>query len=128
MAAIGTAVSVTMETSRAAGAAKQALQDGKPLADAVRAFADETETELDDRAVDELIDGTEQLVIFAREAAVLALKWAPRLDASAGRGIAQGRRVLDWAEGNLPELRNGLASFARGASRVANEAEKILGK
>jgi hypothetical protein len=128
LSALGTAVAVTMETSRAASAARQSLRSGAPLAEAVRAFARETETDLDDRVVEELIDGTEQVVELARQAAITALKWAPRLDTSAARAISQGRRLLDWAEEHLPDLRNGLTKFARGASRVANEAEKILGK
>jgi hypothetical protein len=126
--ALGTAIAVTMDTSRAATAARTSIQDGKPLAEAVRAFARETSTDLDDRAVEELIEGTEELVVLARQAAITALKWAPRVDASAERVISQGHLALDWAETHLPELRNALAKFARGASKVANEAEKVLGK
>ena len=126
--ALGTVVSLTLETSRAASAAREALDDGRPLAEVVRAFAQETETDLDDRAVEELIEGMEKFVEVAREVAVLAIRVAPRLEEWAEVGIARGREVLDWAEANLPEVREGLATVASGASRVADGAERLLGR
>lgn len=126
--ALGTVVSLTLETSRAASAAREALDDGRPLAEVVRVFAQETETDLDDRAVEELIEGMEKFVEVAREVAVLAIRVAPRLEEWAEVGIARGREVLDWAEANLPEVREGLATVASGASRVADEAERLLGR
>jgi CHASE3 domain sensor protein len=128
LSAAVTALAVVAETSRAADAAHAALDRGEALADAVRAFAAETETQLDDAAVEEMIDAAEAAVDWTRQAGVWLVASGPRVEEH-GRRLIEGLRLAaDSMERELPGLIEALGRAARVAGRAASTADDLLGR
>ncbi len=87
------------------------------MEETLRAFAAETDAEVDDKAIDELSAGVERLSAVLRQAAIGALKLSVRLEVLAPSWLAKARDGLDRGD----EARERAAQFARLAATRANE-------
>lgn len=73
------AVRLGREFASATDAFLRAVEDERPLREAVRAFAAETQNELDDQAAEVLIAGLSQAIDAAQTVAHLAAVWGPTI-------------------------------------------------
>ena len=96
------AVSGAVDGWGAVAAARASFGRGEPLESVVRAFAAETETTLDDRAVAELVEAIEQAVDALRRAAIVALRLGVRLEVAAPVWVARAGAILRSLEADLP--------------------------
>lgn len=119
---LSTLFSVAMDSSSAAMAAKEKVEQGGTVRQVLETFARETNNQIDDRVVEELSDWAEVLVDSTRIAAVYALRVAARSEEYLPKAADGLRRVADTIEIQGPEL----ASFARAFSSKAAELADIL--
>lgn len=102
------AVELAREYDGALEAAMVAAKDGFPLRVIVQRFAEETESKLDDRAVEVLVDGATRAVVLAQRTAT----WASSLAA--------------WVEDNGPRIVEGARRLGVQAIRLENRLESLL--
>lgn len=122
------ALSIASETSSAVSSAKEVLNSGGSIAQAVEAFVGETDTPVDDAVFESLVEYSVKLAEWSKNAGVYAIKASGRIDANMQQYISKGRTLLDQAEELQPEIRKGLQHFAKAASRLSNKANDVLGR
>ena len=103
-----------MEYTAATKAMTEALRRGASLEAALRAFALETESTVDDRVVSGAVDAVESIAQAARMIAARALTMGL---------IIQG--VADAIEEKTPEAREGVAEFSKFAAEVADLLDSL---
>jgi hypothetical protein len=97
-----------IEYGGAAKAMTAALKKGKSLEFALRAFAAETESEIDDGIVDGAIEAIEALESFTRTVAVKALTASLLVE-----------QLSNAAQEKTPELREGISKVSTTAAEIA---------
>lgn len=85
------AVRLGREYTIATDAALEAIEQGLPIDEIVRAFAAETNNEFDDRAVEILIQGLDQAAETLEQVVGLATRWSPEI-------AEWGVKALVWGD------------------------------
>lgn len=120
------ALGLVVEGSQAAKAARDAWLAGGSIRQAVEAFAAETEGEFDDELVADLVEFLEQAASTTREASVLLVRAAVRVDAAAPRVLDALDETAAGARRFAPRLRDFLRVAAQHGFRVTETLDQIL--
>ena len=103
-----------LEQSRAFSAARRCWDDGGSVEASLRAFAAETESEVDDELIERALAGVEQLAAISAQVGV--------------RGLVLSQRLSGWFDRVLafePDVHEGLESVARYAAQFAALCERV---
>lgn len=105
---------LALEQSRAFTAARDEYRSGESLETCLRAFADATDNEVDDRAIEAVLVAAEQLATWSSFIGV--------------QGLVLSTRLAGWVDRIVsiePDMRDALNEFARIAAKLARACEEI---
>ena len=105
---------LALEQSRAFTAARDKYRAGESLETCLRAFADATENEVDDRAIEAVLVAAEQLAAWSSFLGV--------------QGLVLSTRLAGWVDRIVavePEMRDALNEFAQMAAKLARACEEL---
>jgi len=120
---LSSVVGFAINGSSAASAAKQKMDEGGTVREIITVFAEKTDNEIDDRAVEEICEGVEQVMEVTRIAAVYGLRVAARADEYLPRATGALRQAADLVEIQGPQLAGFARSFSQRASHLADILE-----
>lgn len=105
---------LALEQSRAFTAARDKYRAGESLETCLRAFADATENEVDDRAIEAVLVAAEQLATWSTFLGI--------------QGLVLSTRLAGWVDRIVavePDLRDALNDLARMAGQLARACQEI---
>lgn len=114
----------TRDVSAAFRAARDAYEAGEPVAGIVRAWAQNTGTEVDDRLAEQVTEYATQAVAWLQRAALVLVQVALRLEMLAPRWVAVFVGAVAFLERTVPPL---LAKARAAADRAEREARRLSG-
>ena len=120
---LSSVVGFAINGSSAASAAKEKMDEGGTVREIITVFAEKTDNEIDDRAVEEICEGVEQIMEVTRIAAVYGLRVAARADEYLPSATGALRQAADLVEIQGPQLAGLARSFSQRASRLADILE-----